>query len=568
MRNSGSEGGVGSARNVALTCERRLRHNVSVFRANSFTAFGMATATSDDSANRQEAVVDDDRRELSLDRVSFDEMNLVELPFSLLTRDTDGIYEIPLSSDGKSRLACLNSSEYGLPNSLAPRVVLGLMWMWKNECDNSAQSFSVRVRDLVVRYMHPDRYKTYPPGGELLQSVERQINCVANSRIHTDRWWNHDRRQRQKANISIISDVTVLDEGGFSRPRVLRVTWGREFFESMVRRYTKPLDARLVQRLENPLDLQLYRLLDRQLADKSRQHYSSIVDFARFKLGMRGYKVDAGGRTASSYVAKKLTEAIRRLSSEQFTVRMTIDRAVVPFTVTFERLANSKPKQPHEVHDHDLAAALVREFLLCAHGLARDQKRTRLAEADRAAANAWLEAYGFEQAKWMVRNCVKMQKQRGAPRILVFRGLGLYESAAASAYEQHLVVEEGRRERQVAQEVDAYWNAYCERVVRLFESRTSAEELVALESDIREQLKREKPEAPAFIVDAHLRSRLNDAKFARMNALSEDEFRRHQSLRTLQAAIVERHGIDLMRGDGAAPEGDSLQEVAANPGPR
>ncbi|MCC6643114.1 MAG: hypothetical protein IT386_18285 [Deltaproteobacteria bacterium] len=43
--------------------------------------------------------------EAPADELAFDEMNLVELPFALLTRDTRGVFEIPLSADGKSRLA-------------------------------------------------------------------------------------------------------------------------------------------------------------------------------------------------------------------------------------------------------------------------------------------------------------------------------------------------------------------------------------------------------------------------------------------------------------------------------
>src|SRR5262249_20888774 len=163
-------------------------------------------------------------------------------------------------------------------------------------------------------------------------------------------------------------------------------------------------------------DLQLYRLLDRQLADKPRQRYTSIVDFARYKLGMRGKRIDGGGRTASSYVAQKLREALDRLTSERFTVLMRIDRDFVPFAVTFERIVNPRPNEPHRVEDEDLAGELVREFLQYAHGVSHGQKKTRVAERDRATAKDWLETYGLEKAKWMVDRCVKMQRERHAPQ--------------------------------------------------------------------------------------------------------------------------------------------------------
>ncbi|WP_437626001.1 hypothetical protein [Sorangium sp. So ce1151] len=519
---------------------------------------------SDHDSERQPEGLDDQEKGSSVHHiVSFDEMNLVELPFALLMRRTNGIYEIPLSSDGKSRLACLNSSEYGLPNSLAPRVVLGLMWMWRNECKNNGQSFSVKVRELAVRYMFPDRFKSYPPGSELLRAIERQINCIANSRIHTDRWWDKALKRHLKANVAIISDVKVLDEGGRHGPRVLRVTWGAEFFESLVRRYTKPLDAGLVQRLENPLDLQLYRLLDRQLAIKPDQYYSNIVDLARFKLGMRAKKIDIGGRTACSYVAQKLKEAIKRLSHEQFTVRMTIDRTIVPFTVTFERFANPQPEQAHEVHDRDLVAELVREFLFCSHGVPREQERVRITQSDRTAAKEWLDAYGFEKAKWMVQHCLKLQKERGAPGILVFRGLQLYEGAASGAYERHVAAGASRTEQRFLEQLDAHWGTYRKKLVELFDASTSAEERAALEAEARASLAQERPDAPAFLLDALLRGRLGDLKAARMSALSEGEFRAHRSLRELRDVLAHRHALDLLGSSGEGAEGEgSLPSVA------
>lgn len=491
-------------------------------------------------------------KEQAVDDVAFDEMNLVELPFALLTRNTEGIYEIPLSADGRSRLACLKSSGHGLPNGLAPRVLLGLMWMWKTAPANGGRTFSVKLRELVERYMYPDRFTTYAPNGDLLRAVERQINCIANSRIHTDKWWDRKLKRHQEANVAIIGDVKVMDEGGRHRPRLLQITWGQAFWESMVQRYTKPIDARIVQSLDNPLDLQLYRLLDRQLATKTRQHYSNIVAFARYKLGMRGKTLDAGGRTASSYVARKLGESLRRLRQEQFVVRMTIDRAADPFSVTFERVANPSPGQKHEVVDDDLPGELVREFLFQAHGLPREHRRTRLARADREIAAEWVRAYGLEKAKWIVQRCVKMQRQTRREPILMFRGLRLYESAAAAAFEQDARKESATRELMVEEEIAGIWDSYQQALIDLFDEKTGRDGLSRLEAETREELRREMPEKPAFILDAHLRARLHAAKCGRMNAMSEAKFRSTAALglAALRNALAARHGADVL-GEGA-----------------
>src|SRR5262249_21139866 len=163
---------------------------------------------------------------------------------------------------------------------------------------------------------------------------------------------------------------------------------------------------------------------------------------------------------------------------------------------------------PHEVHDDDLAGNLVREFLFHAHGVSREQKRTRVAEAERAAAAEWLEAYGVEKAKWMVERCVKMQKEQHRPKILVFRGLQLYESAAAGASDHHVTEETNRRERELSAELDAYWKVYRSRLVRLFDARAGAEELARLEAELRDLVKRERPDAPEVVVKAFVQARL------------------------------------------------------------
>ncbi|MCC6898781.1 MAG: replication initiator protein A [Polyangiaceae bacterium] len=493
-----------------------------------------------------------EEKDQALDDLAFDEMNIVELPFALLTRNTDGIYEMPLSADGRSRLACLKSSGHGLPNALAPRVLLGMMWMWKNGPESGGRTFTVKLRELVERYMYPDRFTTYAPNGELLRSVERQINCIANTRIHTDKWWDRKLKRHQEANVAIISDVKVIDEGGRHRPRRLQVTWGEAFWQSMVERYTKPIDARIVQSLDNPLDLQLYRLLDRQLATKSRQQYSNIVAFARYKLGMRGKTIDAGGRTASSYVAQKLGESLRRLRQERFVVRMTIDRSVDPFSVTFERLANPSPGQKHEVVDDDLPGELVREFFFHAHGVPRDGRRTRVARVDRAIASEWVTVYGLEKAKWMVQRCVKMQRDRGREPILMFRGLRMYENAAAGAFEQGARKESASRELMVEEEIARIWDSYQQALVDLFDGRTGRDGLSRLEAETREELRREMPEKPGFILEAHLRARIHAAKCGRMNAMSEAEFRSTAGLglAALRDALAARHGADVLGEDG------------------
>lgn len=494
--------------------------------------------------------------DLSLQEYAFDEMNIVEMPIALLTRDTSGIYEIPLSADGESRLVCSNSSKYGLPNSLAPKVVLGLMWLWAKEYPQGAQTFTFKVRDLVRRYMYPDRFQNYPPNGELLRSVERQIHCLAGSQIHTNRWWDSGRKAHKEVDISIIDGVVTVDEGGRNRPRVLEVTWGKYFWQSLINRYTKPIDARLVQSLEKPLDLALYRLLDRQLSQKPRQRYTNIIHLARYKLGMQGQKIDAGGRTASSYIAKLLRQALLRLSREQFTVRMTIDRSKDVFSVTFEKLEHRTPQQPHEVREQDDAGELIREFDFCAHKVPRERKRTRIAKADREQAQEWVEAYGIEKAKWMVGHSVALQKQRGRESILLFRGLQMYEAAAAGAYEQAQQERAGQLRLAYVDQQSQLWERYQDALVQAFDAKHGQDEQERLKGTALEAVRERfafMRQAPERVMQSAAEAELAGLKRERMNGMNEGEFRAYKTAEALRAALLQRHRFDPLSADGGSP---------------
>jgi hypothetical protein len=225
---------------------------------------------------------------------------------------------------------------------------------------------------------------------------------------------------------------------------------------------------------------------------------------------------------------------------------MIVDRSSEPYSVTFERVANPKPGQAHEVVDDDRPGELVREFLLHAHRVPREQRRTRISQADRDAAKEWLNMYGLEKAKWMIERCAKMQRERHAAPILVFRGLQLYENAAAGAYERSQHDQAAERGRRLADEIDHLWSLYQRRLVDLFDSKASAEERARLELETREQLRRDMGDKPAYIVEAHLRGRVCEEKRGQMNPLAEADFRASPTVASLREALIARHGVDVL----------------------
>lgn len=484
---------------------------------------------------------------LSLDDVAFDEMNIVETPFALLTNDTKAHTSLSLSPGGHERLVTADSV-LGLPNSLAEPTVLGLMWLSMREHRFTSPVTRFSLRNLVCNYVFPGRYVgTYTPSQKILKAVEQQLNCVANTRIFTDRWYDRSLKKRTKMNAAIIDYVQVIDEGGKNRPGILEVRWGAQFYKSIVEQYTKPIDPALFHRISNPLDRRLYRWLDRQLALKERQEVRSCQNFARFKLLMTGQKLNAGGRTASSYIAKRLEESLERLDGLGFAVRLEVDSSHHDFSFVFIRLA---VEGPNEVVIEDKAGELVCEFQLHAHGIPRSAKRRRLPKSDREEAARWIEAYGVRPASWMVQRCVEIQRSQRAEKILTFKGLARYEHAALGDYDRHRKKEAGQLELEIEKCRDRRWERYQKVMLRCADEGLTPADLAVLEkkatSDLAEELGSDFVNHLGYqrVLDVHLRKR----KLEVIKAIGKDEFYGYSSEEALSRAITERHGADPTLG--------------------
>ena len=368
-------------------------------------------------------------------RYAFDEMNLVELPFALLTDAKDlgkqSPKEMPLGPGGEE---CLVAGGRGnLPTALAERVILSLLWLTQKTNQFKEPTVRFSLRRLIHEYMYPDRADNNRAGGAFYKRVEDELHRIAATRIITSRWYDRELKKLTQMDASIIDYIQVIEEGGRNKARVMEVRWGAKLFKSIQDRYTKTIDVRTILQIDRPMDLRFYRWLDRQLALKSSQQVR-CQQFAKYKLLMRGQKIDRGGRTASSYIVRKLTEALERLDSVGFSVRMTVDEATPDYLLTFAR-TTAKHNEAFQVDD---AAELVREFQHLAHGLPKDAARRRIAAPDRNEAARWLEDYDLDHAKKLVKQCIQLHNKssRREEPIFRFKGLTLYEAKALADSER------------------------------------------------------------------------------------------------------------------------------------
>ncbi len=468
----------------------------------------------------------------AVEELAFDEMNLVELPFALLTDAKEAnfkpVAEIPLSPNGCESLVA--NARGSVPTALAERVVLGLMWLTMQE--NGFKSATVRfpLRVLIEHYMYPDRFGRNRASGVFLRRVEEELNRVADTRIRSDRWYDKQLGRQTRMNAAIIDYVQVVEEGGRNCARTVEVRWGAQIFKSICDRYTKALDVRTILKIDRPLDLRFYRWLDRQLGTKSREVVHSCQNFARYKLLMRGQKVDRGGRTASSYVVGKLKEALERLDHIGFSVRMTVDEAVADYRLVFERIAG-----PHnEAVALDQAALLVLQFQRLAHGLPESAKKRRIAELDRDEAGRWLNDYGFAQAQWMIRRAVELHRQSGHKERTLFRfkALGFYENKALADFERQASRPASKHPPSPANAEAAYL-AYREAELARARTAFSDEEIAAVRTEVEHEIAAQYDDGSLKPSERVLRTLVTSAMEARLleeiGALSETAFLRKQS---------------------------------------
>lgn len=421
-----------------------------------------------------------------IEHLAFDEMNLVELPFALLTdsrsKETQGLEEIHISEGGEK---LVTMGKGNLPTALAERTVLGLMWMTMAKTSFKESTIRFGLRRLVEDFMYPNRFHKTRASGQLLKRVEQEINRVADTRIHTKRWYDQELRRQTTMNAAIIDYVQVVSDGATTSPKILEMKWGEKLYKSIQAKYTKQIDARTVLSINRPLDLRFYRWLDRQLATKSTQVIKSCQNFARFKLLMRSYKIERGGRTASSYIVSQLERSLERLNNLGFAVRMIIDKSIPDYRLSFEKIDSTQ----NETIKVDSVGELFAHFQREAHDLSENETPSKPKKTDREAVIRWLEEYGIERSKAMISRCVELHRENKGKdsAIYKFQGLSLYEMKARADTTPRQA-RKARKKKLSLAEIEERWGGYREEKLAQAEKELSAATKDELEAEGKKQV--------------------------------------------------------------------------------
>lgn len=305
-----------------------------------------------------------------------------------------------------------------------------------------------------------------------IKLIKRDLYRLAHSRIFYHRWWNKELKDYTIMDTSIIDFVEVIEQGSENEACRIRIGWGKQIFNSIKAGYVGTYHLPALIRLRGYLDKALFFFLSKHLYRRNDTFVvHSCQNFARFKLGMRGNRVERGGRTSSSYVAEKLQKSLERVnkaiaetldkspnSRRIFAVRMTIDKSKDDYSLHFEKILGVTS----EVKVIDQAQELVDCFVETFFSKEEDTYRQKI--KDKAKASEWLEAYGFEKAVWMVKRCRSIHKARPKARegVFSFGGLVFYEKDAARDYEQKKKSKAKEAEKSRENFLENEWRAFLD----------------------------------------------------------------------------------------------------------
>lgn len=479
----------------------------------------------------------------------FDEMNLVEIPFALPHMRSAARTRANLTADGSCYLA---TSEASLPTAVAQRVVLGLLWMTKEQNGFKSPQIEFTLRRLVQSFMYPDR--RYRANARTLQAVSDEIYRIMATQIHHDRWYDRNRGRHIKVAAAIFDNVQQLQpELGLGSPISLR--WGHFVYESVRASYTKPLDLRTWLKISNPIDQTLYRWLDRQLATKDRQLVRSCQNFARYKLLLESRRLSAGGRSASSYVVDKLKVSLERLNGIGVAVRMVVDTSRADFALEFQRIEGSTNEVVQgvprglpaiEVSPEDRVVLRFRQLF---HGLPEGAACT-IDKRDRKVARSLLSTYDEEKLFMLLEASRVLHREGDRKKELLhfLSGAMVYFNAAEASLARQSASASQTADLFDTQRRRALWHKYTAALLALEPPQITTAALrqqaqVLAEEDYQQMGKVLTDRLRERVFNQHLQDLCLDAH----NVLPRDQFLSISPEVALLKALTERHGFNPLQ---------------------
>ena len=287
-----------------------------------------------------------------------DEMNLIEIPFTLLTNRMQGDVK---TIEGPNWVIT-GSDKFGLPVAIDEEVYVAMMKFTK---DYDFQRHEVPFsRYQMISLMGWDNT------GKSYHRIRQALDRLAGVYIRADQFWDNRVRQKVSRGFHILESY-LLVEGNPGRSNSFNqmnlalstFTWSKVIFDSFQAGYIKLLDTERYFRLRLPTSRRAYRFLDKRLYQRDSVEIG-LYDYAYNHLGLsRNYRYP-------SKIKEKLNPSFEELITDGLLKSVSYRMKKDGITIVVKKAApkriraNKKPEvQDQEMHrqaTHFLAQELAK----------------------------------------------------------------------------------------------------------------------------------------------------------------------------------------------------------------
>jgi Replication initiator protein A len=414
-----------------------------------------------------------------------DEMNLAELPISLMTERASKDCKTLIFQGRHGKLVITGSDAFGLPTAPDADVIVGLIQLTKLRNGFTDPTVTFTRYELLKILGWPDRGQHYR---RLDESLNRWMGVTL---YYEKSWWDNSLKCRIDASFHILESVVSFDQEVRKKLRARQqplpcssFTWNKVFFKSCQDNNLKRLDLDVYFGLKSAISKQLYRFLDKRfyvrpnwsfdLRELAFEHIGLSRNYTAAKLKEK--LKPALGELESISFLKAMTPAERYTSERRGEWKIRLVHQTIPVVA---KVAPKTVRLENELIDRGVTATVAREVV---KDFPEDRVRIQMEQVD------WLREKKPKKIADVAAYLVKAIRDDFAPPVGFESKADRAKREAANRERQH---QDQERRQQVArakvreQEQEAMVQDYWKRLTPEEQAKVEAEALNKADPETR-----------------------------------------------------------------------------------
>jgi len=209
-----------------------------------------------------------------------DELNLVEVPFTLLTKEIRNESKTLEFIDKQNtiirRWKIVGSIDFGLPCALDESVYIALLALSKKDGFNNSKIYFNQYQLLKIM--------NWPINGKYYKRLYLALNRLTGVTIFTNYLWDNGKfHEYKKAGFHIINEFVI--DIGKKNTNSSYFEWNNILFNSFIAGNIKSLHIDTYFKLKTPTSRRFYRLYDKRLYKKDQLTFD-LLELCHEKLGI------------------------------------------------------------------------------------------------------------------------------------------------------------------------------------------------------------------------------------------------------------------------------------------